>query len=95
MVTHTCASSCSRRHLGTLQHTHEALAAKGKPDSLKYVLDITVKMVNFVKARPLNSRVFSKLCNDIGSNHAMLLQHAEVRWLSSIDTYFFYIERRA
>ena len=44
----------------------EALAAKGMPDSLKDVLDTTVKMVNFVKARPLNSRVFSALCNDMG-----------------------------
>jgi hypothetical protein len=31
----------------------EVLAAKGIPDSLKDVLDTTVKMVNFVKARPL------------------------------------------
>jgi hypothetical protein len=37
----------------------EALAAKGMSDSLKDILDTTVKMVNFVKARPLNSRVFS------------------------------------
>jgi hypothetical protein len=44
----------------------EALAAKGMPGSLKDVLDTTVKMVNFVKARPLNSRVFSALCNDMG-----------------------------
>jgi hypothetical protein len=61
----------------------EALAAKGMPDSLKYVLYTTLKMVNFVKARPLNSRVFSALCNDMGSNHVTLLQHTEeVRWLS-------------
>ena len=36
----------------------EALAAKGMPDSLKDVLDTTVKMVNFIKARPLNSHIF-------------------------------------
>jgi hypothetical protein len=41
----------------------EVLAAK--LDSLKDVLDTTVKMVNFVKARPLNSYVFSALCNDM------------------------------
>ena len=41
----------------------EAFVAKGMPNSLKNVLDTTVKMVNFVKARPLNSRVFSALCN--------------------------------
>ena len=60
----------------------EALAAKGMPDSLKDILDTTVKMVNFVKARPLNSRVLSALRNDMGSDHVMLLQHTEVRWLS-------------
>ncbi|CDR18275.1 unnamed protein product [Oncorhynchus mykiss] len=36
----------------------EALAAKGMPDSLKDVLDTTVTMVHFVKARPLNSCIF-------------------------------------
>ena len=51
-------------------------------DSLKDVLDTTVKMVNFVKARPLNSHEFSALCNDMGIDHVTLLQHAEVRWLS-------------
>ena len=60
----------------------EALAAKGMPNSLKDVLDTTVNMVNFVKARPLNSCVFSALCNDMGSDNVMLLQHTEVRWLS-------------
>ena len=56
----------------------EALAAKGMADSMKDVLDTTVKMVNFVKARPLNSCVFSALCNDMGSDHVTLLQHALV-----------------
>jgi hypothetical protein len=60
----------------------EALDAKGMPDSLKDVLETTVKMIHFVTARPLNSRVFSALCNDMGSDHATLLQHTEVRWLS-------------
>ena len=58
----------------------EALAGRGMPDSLKAVLDTTVKMVNFVKARPLNSRVCSALCNDMGSDQVMLLQHTEVLW---------------
>ena len=60
----------------------ETLAAKGMPDSLKDVLDTTVKMVNFVKARPLNSHVCSALCNDMGSDHITLLQHTGVRWWS-------------
>ena len=45
----------------------EALAAKGMPDSLKDVLDTTVKMVDLVKARPLNPHVFSALCSDLGN----------------------------
>ena len=60
----------------------EALALGGMNDSLKHVLDTTVKMVNFVNARPLNSRVFSALCNDMGWDHVTLLQHTEVHWLS-------------
>ena len=42
----------------------EALAAKGMPDSLKDILGTTVKMVNFVKTRSLNSLAFSASCND-------------------------------
>jgi hypothetical protein len=53
----------------------EVLVAKGMPDSLKDVLDTTVKVVNFVKARPLYSCVFSALCNDMGSDYVTLLQH--------------------
>ena len=39
-------------------------------------------MVNVVKARPLNSRVFSAQCNDMGSDHVTLLQNTKVRCLS-------------
>ncbi|XP_064416538.1 zinc finger BED domain-containing protein 5-like [Latimeria chalumnae] len=60
----------------------EALAAKSMPTNLKEVLDNAVKMVNFIKARPLNSRIFSALCNEMGSEHINLLLHMEVRWLS-------------
>jgi hypothetical protein len=69
----------------------EARAAKGMPDSLKDILDTIVKMINFVKARPLNSHVFSALCNDMGSDHVIILQHTEVLWLSrgKILTHFF------
>nr|XP_014354333.1 PREDICTED: zinc finger BED domain-containing protein 5-like [Latimeria chalumnae] len=47
----------------------EALAAKKMPGNLKSVLDMAVKMVNFIKARSLNSRIFSTLCNEMGNEH--------------------------
>ena len=47
----------------------EALAAKGMSSKLKAVLESSVKIINFIKARPLNSRLFSIICNDMGSEH--------------------------
>lgn len=60
----------------------EALACKTLNPELKHVLDTAVKMVNHIKSRPLNSRLFSTLCNVMGSEHQGLLLHTEVRWLS-------------
>lgn len=60
----------------------EARAAKGIPVHLKHVLDTTGQMVNFVKARPLNSCLFAALCNAMGSKHETLLLHTEICWLT-------------
>jgi hypothetical protein len=51
-------------------------------DSLKNVSNTSVKMVNFIKSRPLQSRLFEKLCEEMGSIHKSLPPHTEVRWLS-------------
>lgn len=53
----------------------EALTAK---DLLSVVND-AVKLVNFIKARLLNSWLFTLLCNDMGNEHKALLLHTEVR----------------
>uniref|UniRef100_A0A673GQG2 DUF4371 domain-containing protein n=1 Tax=Sinocyclocheilus rhinocerous TaxID=307959 RepID=A0A673GQG2_9TELE len=60
----------------------EELAAKRMPMDLKTVLDDAVRMVNYIKSRPLQARLFSLLCEEMGSEHRQLLLHTEVRWLS-------------
>ncbi|KAJ8333633.1 hypothetical protein SKAU_G00416410 [Synaphobranchus kaupii] len=55
----------------------EALAVKKMPDDLKSVLDSAVKTVNFIKARPMQSRLFQVLCDEMGSEHVQLLLHTE------------------
>jgi hypothetical protein len=60
----------------------EALAAKKIPAILKTVLTEAVKVVNFIKSRAKNSRLFSILCFEMGSEHDKILLHTEVRWLS-------------
>ena len=60
----------------------EGLVVKTVPDDFKKVLDTSVKMVNFVKSRPLNSRLLQLPCKQMSAEHKSLLLHTEVRWLS-------------
>ncbi|GFV63861.1 SCAN domain-containing protein 3 [Trichonephila clavipes] len=60
----------------------EALVTKFLPSDLKIVLEQCVKMVNYIKSRPLKSRLFSKLCQAMEAKYESLLLHTEVRWLS-------------
>ncbi|KAL4108255.1 hypothetical protein QTP88_018486 [Uroleucon formosanum] len=60
----------------------EVLVSKHMPDNLKNVLNTSVKIVNFIKTRTLQSRLFEKLCEEMGNSHRSLLLHTEVRWLS-------------
>ncbi|XP_076063291.1 uncharacterized protein LOC143038157 [Oratosquilla oratoria] len=46
------------------------------------VLNVAIKIVNFVKAGALNSRLFKLLFKDMESEHEALLFHTNVRWLS-------------
>lgn len=62
-------------------HRH-ALASKTLPNGLKLFMTTAVQVVNFIRARATNHRLFKVLCQDIGSIHEVLLYHTEVRWLS-------------
>lgn len=47
----------------------EVLVSKNLTDNLKIVLNTSVKIVNFIKTRPLQSRLFEKLCEEMGNSH--------------------------
>ncbi|VVC42131.1 Hypothetical protein CINCED_3A005081 [Cinara cedri] len=50
----------------------------------KNVLDEAVKIIHFLKSRPLSTTLFTILCEDMGSTHKSLLYHTE-EYLESID----------
>nr|XP_049693356.1 protein ZBED8-like [Helicoverpa armigera] len=63
----------------------QALAAKTLPKELYEVLKLCIKIVNYIKKSALNTRLFTALCEDLGSEHKILLLllfHSEVRCLS-------------
>ena len=60
----------------------EALMAKKLGDKLREVLNQAVELVNYIKTRPVKSRLFEQLCSNMDSQHRRLLLHTEVRWLS-------------
>ena len=60
----------------------QALASKTLPESLQKVLDQIIKIVNFIKAETLNSRLFKAFCGDMDSDHQVLLYYTPTRWLS-------------
>jgi len=47
---------------------------------LKTILGEAAKMINYVKSRPLQPRLFKLLCDEMDSEHRSLLLHTEVRW---------------
>ena len=59
-----------------------ALNANTLPPDMLSFLNRIIKMVSFVKSSALNTRLFAKLCEDLGSEHKYLLYHTEVQWLS-------------
>ena len=57
----------------------EALMAKTLGDNLREVLNQAVGLVNYIKTRPVKSRLFEQLCSSMDSQHTRLLLHTEVR----------------
>ncbi|XP_076352609.1 protein FAM200B-like [Tachypleus tridentatus] len=59
-----------------------SLGSKSLPGNLKLVFEDVLKIVNFVKSRDVNSRIFRELCKEMGEQYQVLLYHTDVRWLS-------------
>ncbi|KAJ1187825.1 hypothetical protein NDU88_004595 [Pleurodeles waltl] len=62
-------------------HQH-ILCAKLKHGELNIVLKLAVKIVNFIRAKALNHRLFKAVLQDSEAGYTDLLMHTEVRWLS-------------
>lgn len=60
----------------------EALAAKNISPELNAVMDIVIKVVNYIKTRPVKARFFHKLCEELGAQHTSLIYYCNSRWLS-------------
>jgi len=67
-----------------LHRTH--LVAKKLSGELHEALMICIRSINKMKAHPLISRVFAKLCEKNDETANQLLMHTEVRWLSRGDS---------
>ena len=79
----TCVQEKNHRVVGIHCIIHrEALASKSMQGHLNCVFLTAVKIVNFIKARALNSRLFTTPCEEMGAEHTQLFLHTEVRWLS-------------
>ncbi|XP_059375528.1 zinc finger BED domain-containing protein 5-like [Carassius carassius] len=70
-----------------VQWTHcmihrEALASKQLSPDLHDVMTDVITTVNYIKTRPVKARIFSALCEEMGSDHTAVLFHSESRWLS-------------
>ena len=51
-----------------LKH-REVLASKQLSGDLNGVLEVVVKTVNFIKARPFKAQLFQRLCDELGAEH--------------------------
>jgi hypothetical protein len=48
------------------------------PEELEKVLNESIKIINFIKSRLLNSRLFEQRCQSKDSDNQQLLLHTEV-----------------
>jgi hypothetical protein len=55
--------------------------SKSLENELQKVFDDVIKMVNFIKGKPLHSRIFKRLCENMDKENTSLILYTEIRWL--------------
>ncbi|XP_078503253.1 zinc finger BED domain-containing protein 5-like [Lissotriton helveticus] len=60
----------------------EVLVAQTIGNELTTVMEEVIQMVNYIKRRPLHSRIFPNICEQMGAGFKKLLLHTDDRWLS-------------
>ncbi|KAF2346245.1 hypothetical protein FHG87_023000 [Trinorchestia longiramus] len=66
----------------SLCYPQTIISKQNSAGNLRSLLNLAIKVVNFVKNSSLNSRLFAALCSYLGTDYKTLLFHIEVRWLS-------------
>jgi hypothetical protein len=56
----------------------QALVSKKRNPILHETLTEAAKVINFIKSRPLNTRLFHQLCEQMDSEHTGLLFYSEI-----------------
>ena len=76
----------SHIHIKHCINHREALASKELSSVFNEVMQVVIKVVNFVKSRDLNCRLFKDLCSTENAEHSTLLLSTAVRWFSRGST---------
>lgn len=58
------------------------------------ILNQCTKIINFIRAKAINSRIFSVTCKEFGSHYKNVLFHFHVRWLSQCKVLMRFFELR-
>ncbi len=61
--------------------THQQALA-GKVMDFSHIMTLVVKLINLIRAKALQHRLFKALLDELDASYGDLLLHTDVRWLS-------------
>lgn len=50
--------------------------------SFQHVMNVVIKIINFIQSKPLQHRLFKALLEDVDDKQSVLILHTEVQWLN-------------